>query len=294
MAEANKADAGRPYHTSCTGDALETVNRQQQDQDITLFGGCFCPFVQRAWVTFEALGIPYKVEVDPYKKPKELVELSPKGLVPALRLNSFSPPRALNESTVIMDYLEDLAATTTRHTILPLLSNPYARALARLAADEVNRNLVPAFYRYLQAQEPSAQIEHGIAYHDALGRFISVLQRSEAEILGPGGHSGDGEHTMLKRGLGLWIEDNTDLGWADVMAAPWLFRTKLVLTHYRGFKLPEGERFNRYLDRVCNHPDFKATCSTDQLYLDSYERYAFNRPNTSQVATAINEGRALP
>ena len=47
------------------------------------------------------------VEVDPYKKPKELVELSPKGLVPALRLNKYTPPRALNESTVILDFLEE-------------------------------------------------------------------------------------------------------------------------------------------------------------------------------------------
>ena len=46
-------------------------------------------------------------EVDPYKKPAELLELSPKGLVPALRLDNFSPPRALNESTVIMDFLEE-------------------------------------------------------------------------------------------------------------------------------------------------------------------------------------------
>ena len=44
-------------------------------------------------------------EVDPYKKPAELLEFSPKGLVPALRLNNFSPPRALHESTVIMDFL---------------------------------------------------------------------------------------------------------------------------------------------------------------------------------------------
>ena len=47
------------------------------------------------------------VEVDPYKKPKELVELSPKGLVPALRLNKSTPPRALNESTVILEFLEE-------------------------------------------------------------------------------------------------------------------------------------------------------------------------------------------
>ena len=39
--------------------------------------------------------------------PAQLVELSPKGLVAALRLDKFDPPRALNESTVIMDFLEE-------------------------------------------------------------------------------------------------------------------------------------------------------------------------------------------
>jgi hypothetical protein len=38
----------------------------------------------------------------------------------------------------------------------------------------------------------------------------------------------------------------------------------------------------------------QATTSTDELYHDSYERYAQNRPNTSQVANAINAGRGLP
>jgi glutathione S-transferase len=46
-------------------------------------------------------------EVDPYKKPEELLEVSPKGLVPGLKLRAFTPPRALNESTVILDYLEE-------------------------------------------------------------------------------------------------------------------------------------------------------------------------------------------
>lgn len=47
------------------------------------------------------------VEVDPYQKPKELLEVSPKGLVPGLRLNNYDPPRAVNESTVIMEYIEE-------------------------------------------------------------------------------------------------------------------------------------------------------------------------------------------
>lgn len=46
-------------------------------------------------------------EVDPYQKPAELLEVSPKGLVPGLRLNNFDPPRGLNESTVLLEYLEE-------------------------------------------------------------------------------------------------------------------------------------------------------------------------------------------
>ena len=46
-------------------------------------------------------------EVDPYKKPQALLEVSPKGLVPGLKLHDYNPPRALNESTVILEYLEE-------------------------------------------------------------------------------------------------------------------------------------------------------------------------------------------
>lgn len=38
----------------------------------------------------------------------------------------------------------------------------------------------------------------------------------------------------------------------------------------------------------------KATTSEDRLYMDSYERYAENRPNTSQLANAVNSGKGLP
>ncbi|TEB32286.1 hypothetical protein FA13DRAFT_1732055 [Coprinellus micaceus] len=290
----SKSDQGRPYHTKATGEALKTVEAHQGDEEITLYGSCFCPFVQRVWVTLEVLGVPYKVEVDPYKKPKELLELSPKGLVPALRLNNYDPPRALNESTVIMDFLEDLATTTTKHTLLPLPFNPYSRALARLAADQANRSFVPAFYRYLQAQDIEAQIKAGKEFQDSLDVFIAMLGRAENEVLGHGAITGEGEAAMLRKGLGLWVEKNTELGWADVMAAPWIFRAEIVLKHYRGYEFAPGERVKKYVERVVQHPAFKATCSDTQLYYDSYERYAFNRPNTSQVATAINQGRALP
>lgn len=45
--------------------------------------------------------------MDPYKKPPDLLEVSPKGLVPALRFNNTTPHKGLNESTVILEYLEE-------------------------------------------------------------------------------------------------------------------------------------------------------------------------------------------
>ncbi|KIY73664.1 hypothetical protein CYLTODRAFT_416694 [Cylindrobasidium torrendii FP15055 ss-10] len=289
-------DTGKTYARSATGDALGTVKEHPMSppQDIVLFGACFCPFVQRAWVALEALGIPYNLDIYQSPKPQELLEVSPKGLVPALKLQQYQPARALNESTVIMEYLEDLAATTTQKSLMPPKSNPYARALVRLMSDAVNRALVPSFYKYLQAQDPEAQVQDGTEFHEAIAQLVALLQRAETEIVGGDGSAGPGEAQALGAGLGLWIDTNDALGWVDILAGPWLYRATNVLTHYRGLELPASPRFHAYLNRLFSHTDFKKTCSTEGLYLDSYERYAFNRPNTSQVADAINAGRTLP
>ncbi|KAJ3980367.1 glutathione S-transferase [Lentinula detonsa] len=294
----SKTDSGKAYRNECTGDALETVKKHTKEQDTTLFGSCFCPFVQRVWVSFEYLQIPYKVssyEVDPYKKPKDLLEVSPKGLVPGLKLNHFNPPKALNESTVILEYINDLAVGSNGRSLLPPTTNPYSRALVRLQCDHVNRSLVPSFYRYLQAQDEDAQINGGKEFHESIEGLVKLLERTENEVVRSGGASGEGERKALAVGLGLWIAENEeDIGLIDVMAGPWLYRATNVLKHYRGFELPHGEKFDRWIKKLFNHPNFKSTCNTEDLYLDSYERYAFNRPNTSQVANAVNSGRGLP
>ena len=45
---------------------------------------------------------------------------------------------------------------------------------------------------------------------------------------------------------------------------------------------------------VENADPVKKTTSDDELYLDSYKRYAENRPNTSKVREAINSGGGMP
>ncbi|KAF7352400.1 Glutathione transferase [Mycena venus] len=273
------------YHLECTGTALDTV---KQHSDASRHHSLW-----KLLLSFRSTslgGVGY-YEVDPYKKPADLLEVSPKGLVPGLKLHKYTPPRGLNESTVILEYFEDLAAKTTKGSLLPI--DPYARALVRLQCDHISRSLVPAFYRFLQAQEESAQIEGGKDFHAALEALVVLFERAESEIVQSGGAAGVGEQKALAAGLGLWVEGG-DLSLADAMVGPWIFRASNVLKHYRAFELPTGDKFGAWIARLFAHPAFKATCSTEELYLDSYERYAQNRPNTSQVANAINSGKPLP
>lgn len=90
----------------------------------------------------------------------------------------------------------------------------------RLQADHVNRSLVPAFYRYLQAQGEESQIEKGKEFVESIETLVGLLERTEREILGGGGISGDGELQTLRKGLGLWIPEEKELGLADIMAGP--------------------------------------------------------------------------
>lgn len=92
-----------------------------------------------------------------------------------------------------------------------------------------------------------------------------------------------------------------------------MIRLDKVLKPYRGWPDAEpGSRFGKWVKAIEDNEFVRATTSTDELYLDSYERYAGelfprydevgdftklaveNRPGTSQVADAVNSGNGLP
>ncbi|EHA26596.1 hypothetical protein ASPNIDRAFT_140888, partial [Aspergillus niger ATCC 1015] len=192
----------KQYHTKATGLAAQTVAHRSQDNELKLYGSCFCPFVQRVWVALEIKGIPYQyIEVDPHKKPQSLLDVNPRGLVPALRHGDWGS----YESSVLLEYLEDLNVGT------PLLppGDAKLRAHCRLWTD-----FGPFF----------------------LGAQISFV---------------------------------------DVQVAPWIIRLRRALKPYRGWPDPEpGSRWGAWVDAIENNEHIQATTSTDELYLDSYERYA--------------------
>jgi glutathione S-transferase len=136
---------------------------------------------------------------------------------------------------------------------------------------KINRNIVPAFYQLLQAQEFNNQVENTQKLESEIGKLVDASDPQGPFFLGP------------------------HLSYVDVQIAPWMLRCSRVLKTYRAWPdPPPGSRWERWMMAIENNEHVKATTSTDDLYLDSYERYAQNRPGTSQLADAINGGHGLP
>ncbi|KAG9586815.1 glutathione S-transferase, partial [Aureobasidium melanogenum] len=242
-ANQNNDPTKKTYHKKATGKALETVEKHSQDHELKLFGSCFCA-----------------VQVDPYKKPQQLLEVNPRGLVPALRHGNWG----CYESTVLMEYVETA----------PILRKPTCTD-KNLASSKtyrrVNRHIVPGFYRYLQAQEEKTQIENGEELKEQISKLVDAADKSGPFFLGD------------------------KMTFVDVQMAPWVIRLRKVLQPYRGWPEPEsGTRWAAWVNAIEQNHAVRATTSTDTLYQESYQRYAENRPNTSQVQQAINSGRGLP
>ncbi|KAK4540575.1 hypothetical protein LTR36_009105 [Oleoguttula mirabilis] len=254
----------KTYHKQATGLARETAEAHAAENDLKLYGSCFCPFVHRVWISLEHKGLAYEyIEVDVYRKPKLLLDINPRGLVPALRHGEWG----CYESTVLMEYLEDL---NEGRPLLP--RDPKMRAHSRLWSDHINRHIIPIFYRYLQAQDAEDQAKFAKELTEQIAKLVSAADKK-----GPFFLSGD------------------HMSFVDVQMAPWVIRLGKVLTPYKGWPEPEpGSRWEKWVRAIESAEPVKKTTSTDQLYLDSYERYAENRPNTSQVREAINSGTGLP
>ncbi|GIZ40544.1 hypothetical protein CKM354_000387800 [Cercospora kikuchii] len=253
----------KTYHKQPTGNALETATAHADEKELKLYGSCFCPFVHRVWISLEFKRLDYQyVEVDVYRKPKLLLDINPRGLVPALRHGDWGS----YESTVLMEYLEDLKQGPA---LLP--EDPKLRAHSRLWSDHINRHIIPLFYKYLQAQEPENQVKFAQELTEQIAKLVEAADQQGPFFLGP------------------------TLSFVDVQFAPWVVRLNRVLKPYRGWPDPEpGSRFESWVQAIETSEPVNNTTSTDELYLDSYERYAENRPNTSQVRDAINAGGHLP
>lgn len=116
---------------------------------------------------------------------------------------------------------------------------------------QVNRHIVPNFYRVLQEQEQEKQIEKAQELRDGFEKLITAAHPQGPFFLGP------------------------NISFVDIQVAPWVLRLRRVLQPYRDWPEPEaGSRWATWVNAIEADEHVRATTSTDELYLDSYERYA--------------------
>ncbi|UKZ53942.1 hypothetical protein TrVGV298_007745 [Trichoderma virens] len=184
------------YHPVATSAAAETIKKHEKPANTVLWAGWFCPFTQRSWVVLEELGIPYQYkEVNPYLKEASFLEISPKGLTPGLQVDG----KPLHDSIIINEFLNEEYGSSK---LLP--EDPYQRTIARLWIDYINKEVVPAFFRLLQAQpnEPEKQ-------SSALIEFKNLLS------------------TISKKAKGLYFFGD-QFSLVDAALAPWAVRDFIV------------------------------------------------------------------
>ncbi|RWA14862.1 hypothetical protein EKO27_g133 [Xylaria grammica] len=266
-------------HPVATGLAKRTVDNHLAEQQLKLFSGWFCPFVQRAWITLEEKGIPYQyIEVNPYHKGPELMRSNPRGLVPTLEV---APGKALYESTVLCEYLEDHYPDHHPH-LLP--SDDYERARSRIWMDYVTSRIIPAFHRLLQFQ-PASYEGDGTARLDELrGEFRQSLLEFTGE--------------MVDASQGPFFAGK-ELGLVDITLLPWAIRLWVFDEFKGGLGIPEKgdedrwDRWHVWLAAVKERESVKKTLSDREHYLPIYKRYADDTAQ-SELAKATRAGRGVP
>lgn len=278
-----------------SGRAAAFAAAHSAEHPLKLYGGWFCPFVQRAWIVAHEKAIPHQyVEINPYHKAPEFLALNPRGLVPTLAVPVAYGPggggqhqqqekkkKPLYESLVLCEYLDEAYADEGRYgpRLLPG-GDAYERARCRLWIDHISNKIVPGFYKFIQHTP-----EKAYSIDDARGEFLGNIKTLVEEM------SGSGPWFLGER-----------FSMVDVMLAPWAKRLFLI-DHYKPGGLGIDEtgkedegtwaRWQKWFDAIVARESVRDTWSDDEKYIAAYKRYAEDTTG-SEVSQATRTGSRLP
>ena len=265
-----------------------------QAAPLKYFSAWFCPFAHRATIALEHHADAVKFEWEEalgweqraptggedfsaderqdwwyHWKSPGLLKANPLGMVPTLLDETTG--KAVRESLVCIQFVDELAATSggTAPALLP--TDPFDRASARVAADAINKSVCSAYYRVLVRAEPEER-------RDAFEAIKQGLLGFAREAGGADFHGGQ------------------SLGIVDCMLLPYAYRL-YVLEHYRGadFALPsdgEGglwEWYHAWLARATALPYVARTLPDKERYLHHVKKYAEGKAR-SKVGNAVRRG----
>jgi len=105
----------------------------------------------------------------------------------------------LYESTIIVEYLND------QYNLELLPKDPYERAKGKLVLDIVDKKIIPAYYRTVQAQDPEKQKTGREEFTAALKEFAEKLPKDDGPFYG------GKKFTFVDIQLVPWIVRSTSL-----------------------------------------------------------------------------------
>jgi glutathione S-transferase len=283
-------DVDTSLYPYTTGAAALLAAEHSAQHALKLYGGWFCPFVQRAWIVLCEKNIDHQyVEINPYKKDPEFLALNPRGLVPTLEVpvgKDGEELRPLYESIVICEYLDEAHADEATNGPALLPADPYQRARCRMWIDHINSKIVPGFYKLLQHTP-----EKEYTIHEARANLHQHIKTFARELINPGSEDGP---WFLGRKFSM----------VDVSLAPWAMRLWLI-DHYKtgGLGIPlEGQggedesvwlQWRRWMGAISERRSVRNTLSEGESYITVYKRYAEDTTQ-SQVGQATRKGQRLP
>ncbi|ORY72105.1 glutathione S-transferase [Pseudomassariella vexata] len=287
-----EVDISLPAHP--TGAAAKLAEAHSALRPLRLYGGWFCPFVQRSWIVLHEKRIPHQyVEINPYKKASDFLALNPRGLVPTLAVpvdpsGGGKEQKPLYESSIICEYLNEEYADEGKHGRNLFPESGYERARCRLWIDHISKNIIPGFYKWIQ-HTPEKEYSIEEARQEFFKNVLTLVKEMNADNEEQGG--------------GSWFLGDR-FSMVDVMLAPWAMRLFLI-EHYKpgGLGMPaEGQggedeklwgRWRRWFGATTERKSVKETWSEDEYYVRAYKRYAEDTTQ-SEVGQATRKGKKLP
>ena len=286
---------GRLAFTRTRVRANGTRSSSSNSAKLKYYSAWFCPFAHRATLALEhhAGAVPYEWEESlgweqrpptgneeftaserkdwwyHWKSPG-LLEANPLGMVPTLQ--DPVSKRAVTESLVCIQFVDELAGANGSNAPPLLPSDPFDRASARVAAEAVNKSVTSGYYAALVRADDDERAE----------AFEKIL---------------DGLRAFTRDSKGDFFSGSS-LGYVDCVLLPYAYRL-YVLEHYRGhqFAVPTSgedglwERYQSWLARATSLPSVARTLPDKERYIKHVAKYAEGKAR-SKVGNAVRRGKA--
>lgn len=244
---------------------------------VRFYSAWFCPYAQRAWMALGYAQVPFeKIEAlvvtgDAYVKRPDLLEVSPKGLVPVLVVpgGMVSETQRVDDNLVVTESIDciEFIDGMARVAGTPLVPDgSFLRDAHRF-----NREVCSVYYRVLMKQDADERQE-------AFSAFVAGLEEFVSEVA-EGGFYRSVHPTIV-----------------DYTVFPWIHRI-FVIEHYRpelvlSSSMDPGRSaaLREYASRMEGLPCVAATLANPGELLEVYRRYARGTAE-SKVGDAVRAGK---